>query len=351
MSISRKRVSVKDIALGAGVSLGTVSNVLNHPQKVSDSTRERVHTVIEELGFVRNDAARQLRAGSSTAIGLVVLDVGNPFFTDVARGAEDAASESGNVVLLGNSANDQSRERYYLALFEEQRVRGVLVSPVGDASVAIDRLTGNGTPVVLIDRRADPGRYCSVSVDDVAGGALAVRHLIAGGNRRILFAGGPSAVSQVADRLAGARAAIAESPDDVALDVILTSEMTVQAGRRIGESLIARLPPERPDAVFAVNDLLAVGILQAFESGNAISVPDDIALIGYDDIDFASATAVPLSSIRQPSEQIGRAGVELLLDEAATGDDHVHAQVLYQPELVVRASSMRDARVPAGVRR
>jgi len=125
-------VSVRDVAAAASVSVGTVSNVLNRPDKVAPATVERVTTAIAELGFVRNDAARQLRAGRSRSIGLVVLDVRNPFFTDVARGAEDRAAEDGMTILLGNSDENTDREGAYLDLFEEQRVHGVLISPLAD---------------------------------------------------------------------------------------------------------------------------------------------------------------------------------------------------------------------------
>jgi len=145
-------VSVRDVAVAAGVSVGTVSNVLNRPDRVAGATVERVNAAIADLGFVRNDAARQLRAGRSRSIGLVVLDVSNPFFTDVARGAEQRAAEEGLSVLLGNSDESSSRERGYLDLFEEQRVHGVLISPIADDLPRLRRLRERGIPVVLVDR-------------------------------------------------------------------------------------------------------------------------------------------------------------------------------------------------------
>ncbi|WP_194397320.1 LacI family DNA-binding transcriptional regulator [Microbacterium atlanticum] len=329
-------VSVKDVAALAQVSVGTVSNVLNRPGKVSAATVQRVQAAIDELGFVRNDAARQLRAGRSRSIGLVVLDVGNPFFTDVARGAERRAAESDLSILLGNSDDDESRETGYLDLFEEQRVQGVLITPVHDVSARLVRLRSRGIPAVLVDRPSDSGEFSSVAVDDVAGGYLAVRHLLDTGRRRIAFVGGPLTTRQVTDRLAGARRAIGENPD-ASLDVIETTALTVLEGRAAGERLRGREPGDRPDAVFAANDLLAVGVLQALVMLGSISVPDDVAIIGYDDIDFASAAVVPLSSIRQPSELIGRRAVDLLL-AAVDGADSAQ-QIVFQPELIVRSST------------
>ncbi|MDY0908409.1 LacI family DNA-binding transcriptional regulator [Microbacterium sp. CFBP9034] len=329
-------ISVKDVAALARVSVGTVSNVLNRPDKVAPATVERVQSAIDELGFVRNDAARQLRAGRSRSIGLVVLDVRNPFFTDVARGAERRAADDDLSILLGNSDDDPARESSYLDLFEQQRVHGVLITPVDDVSRRLEGLRSRGIPAVLVDRPSDGMDFSSVSVDDVAGGRLAVAHLIESGRRRIAFVGGPSTVRQVADRLEGARSAVAQHPD-ASLEVIETGALTVLEGRAAGEGLRDRDAADRPDAVFAANDLLAVGLLQALVMLGSVAVPDDIAIIGYDDIDFSAATVVPLSSIRQPSELIGRRAVELLLDEVDGVAER--EQVVFQPELVVREST------------
>jgi LacI family transcriptional regulator len=329
-------VSVKDVAALAGVSVGTVSNVLNRPDKVAPSTVERVQSAIDRLGFVRNDAARQLRAGRSRSIGLVVLDVRNPFFTDVARGAERRAADADLSILLGNSDDDPAREAGYLDLFEQQRVHGVLITPVEDVSERLDRLRTRGIPAVLVDRMSDGEEFSSVSVDDVSGGSLAAQHLIETGRRRIAFVGGPATVQQVADRLEGARRAVAQHPD-ASLEVVETAALTVLEGRAAGERLRSREPADRPDAVFAANDLLAVGVLQALVMLGSIAVPDDIAIIGYDDIDFSAAAVVPLSSIRQPSELIGRRAVELLLAEVDGAENR--EQVVFQPELVVRDST------------
>ncbi len=343
-------VSVRDVAAAASVSVGTVSNVLNRPAKVAPGTVERVLAAIAELGFVRNDAARQLRAGRSRSIGLVVLDVRNPFFTDIARGAEDRAAEDGMTILLGNSDENTDREGSYLDLFEEQRVRGVLISPLTDDLPRLDRLRARGTPVVLVDREAADRSFSSVSVDDVVGGYLAVRHLADTGRRNIAFVGGPASIRQVADRLEGARRAVAET-EGMALEVIETESLTVLQGRAAGEAIRERDAGDRPDAVFAANDLLAVGVLQALMMLGTVRVPEDIALVGYDDIDFASAAVVPLTSIRQPAALIGYTAVDLLLKEAEIGEGFERERVIFQPELVVRASTASTASTASSVHR
>ncbi|TFB69200.1 LacI family DNA-binding transcriptional regulator [Cryobacterium sp. Hz9] len=331
-------ISVNDVAAAAGVSVGTVSNVLNRPEKVSPGTVARVQAAIADLGFVRNDAARQLRAGRSRSLGLIVLDVANPFFTDVARGAEDRATEEGLAVLLGNTDDSLAREAAYLDLFEEQRVHGVLISPLGDVGDRLTRLRARGTPTVLVDRQTEDRSFSSVAVDDVAGGRLAAHHLVSIGKTRIAFVGGPISIRQVVDRLEGAREAVAKHPS-VSLEVIETDALSVLAGRAAGELVLERAPGDRPDAIFAANDLLAIGVLQALNMRGELHVPRDIALIGYDDIAFAAAAVVPLSSIRQPSVLIGYTAVDLLLREAEVGDTFEHEHIVFQPELVVREST------------
>jgi LacI family transcriptional regulator len=327
-------VSVRDVALRAGVSLGTVSNVLNSPEKVAPTTAQRVLAAIEELGFVRNDAARQLRAGSSRSIGMLVLDVRNPFFTDVARGAEEAALEAGLSVLLADSGERADREAAHLDLFEEQRVRGMLVTPVGDVVGRLERLRERGIPVVLVDRLASEERFSSVSVDDVAGGRMAAEHLLGAGRRRLLFVGGPLDLGQVADRLAGAREAVA-SVRGAALDVLEIPSLTMTEGVSAARRLLD--VDDRPDGIFAANDVVALGLLQGVGMLGGLRIPEDIALVGYDDIDFAAAAAVPITSIRQPRDLMGRRAVELLLAEIEGGPRG--ERIVFQPELVVREST------------
>jgi LacI family transcriptional regulator len=329
--VSSSPPSVKDVAAAAGVSLGTVSNVLNRPDRVSPATRARVTRAMSELGFVRNESARQLRAGRSRTVAYVMLDAANPFFTDVAGGIEDAAEQADLAVFTCNSDNRPAREETYLTRLEEQRVQGVLITPVDPAAPALRRLAERGTPVVLVDRAAPGGAHCSVAVDDVLGGSLAARHLLDLGHTRIAFVGGPTSIGQVRERLDGARR---EAP---ALVHVPTSALTVTEGRGAGERIAGMAAASRPTAAFCANDLLALGLLQQCVT-LGLRVPEDLALVGYDDIDFAAAAAVPLTSVRQPRRQLGRAATELLLDEAAN-PDHEHRQVVFTPELVARAST------------
>ncbi|MEV6110878.1 LacI family DNA-binding transcriptional regulator [Streptomyces sp. NPDC051940] len=334
-------VGIKDIAREAGVSVGTVSNVINRPDTVSADTRERVQSVIDRLGYVRSESARQLRAGHSRIMGLLVLDMGNPFFVDIARGAERVARDAGLGVMVCNSAQNPAEEAEYLSLFAEQRVRGVLVTPADMTGRTIETLRRYRTPFVLVDRVAEDATECSVSVDDVAGGALAMRHLIEMGHRSVAYVCGPPGLQQITDRRAGALKALAEAglPADV-LRALPTDRLDVAAGRDAGARLLGLT--ERPTAVFCANDLLALGVLQALYAAD-VRVPEDVAIVGYDDIEFAAAAAVPLTSVRQPAVTVGELAARLLLEETAEGaaEEHEHRQVVLQPELVVRTSSLR----------
>jgi LacI family transcriptional regulator len=325
-------VGIKEVAQRAGVSPGTVSNVLNRPERVAAATRERVERAIHELGFVRNGSASTLRAGQSRAVGLVVLDVGNPFFAEVARGVEDVVSGRDHAVILCNSGESPEKEARNLRVLAEQRVRGVLITPAGEDITGLRRLRDRGVAVVFVDHSAS-GDVCSVSVDDVAGGELAARHLVAGGAKRIAFVSGPHAIRQCSDRRRGALRALDPSGQEL-VDVVVP-EMNAHGGRLAAGTL---LDGGLPDAVFCANDLLALGVLRALLQAG-VRVPEDVALIGYDDIEFSSAAAVPLSSIRQPTYQLGKIATELLLDECDAPEEHVHQQIMFQPELVVRESS------------
>ncbi|MGX7825992.1 LacI family DNA-binding transcriptional regulator [Actinokineospora sp. 24-640] len=331
-----------DVATAAGVSLGTVSNVLNRPGLVAPATRARVEQAIERLGFVRNESARQLRAGASRALAYVMLDAKNPFFTDVAEGMEAAAEAAGLALFLCNSANRVDREDAYLARLREQRVQGVMVTPVdADRATLLAGAGDPSTPVVLVDRTpsTDADTCCAVAVDDVCGGMLGVEHLADLGHERIAFIGGPDSIGQVRDRLAGARQAwAAAGRPPWALTHLRTGGLTFAEGRAAGERLAGLPASRRPTAVFCANDLLALGVLQhATTTGRAVA--SDLAIVGYDDIDFAAAAAVPLTSVRQPRHELGRRAAELLIDESAN-PEHVHQRIVFTPELIARASTL-----------
>ncbi len=331
--------SIREVAKRAGVSLGTVSNVLNRPEIVAEETRRRVQIAIEEIGFVPNGSARQLRVGRSQHIGLVVLDVANPFFTEVARGVEDLANQAGYVVILCNSDDSVEKENNYLQVLEQQRTQGVLITPVQSDASYLQRFRERGIAVVLLDRPSRIKDLCSVAVDDVRGGELAAAHLLEQGHQRIAFVHGPLSIRQIADRRRGVLKAIKAAglnPDHALVD-ISTPAQTAREGEQSVEKLLSATI--KPTAVFCANDLLALGVMRALIK-RGISIPRDMALVGYDDVEFAGVLSTPLTSIRQPKYELGRTAAELLLDEANNPATHQHQHIIYQPELIVRESSL-----------
>jgi LacI family transcriptional regulator len=332
-----RRWTILDVAERAGVSVGTVSNALNRPEIVAEQTLASIQAVIDELHFVPSAAARQMTGVRNQAIGLIVLDIGNPFFTEVYRGVEAVAGEAGYVVVVCSLAGDPTRERRQLRLLEEQRVAGILATRVskGDSQV-YSRMRKNGMPVVMLDRRSARRDQCSASVDDVAGGRLAGEHLCELGHRRLALVNGPQAWSQCADRrkgfLAAADAAGAELLAGADVEV---RQMTIEAGEEAAREILAS--KDQPTGIFCTNDLLALGVEHALIAAGH-RVPDDFAIVGYDDVAFATMAFVPLTSVRQPAYELGRQAALQLLNEA-NDDAHQHERVVFEPELVVRAST------------
>ena len=331
-----RRTSISDVARLAGVSLGTVSNVLNRPDRVSAHTRDRVLAAIEELSFIPNGSARQLRAGTITTVGAILLDIGNPFFTEVARGIEDRLALDDYTLMLASSDGEVERESRYLRLFEEHGVLGMLVTPAGPDIGHLLDLRARGLGVVLLDQTSPSPDISSVAVDDVAGAAMAVGHLLALGHRRIGFINGPPSIKQCVDRRAGALRALEEA----GLDASALVEVEVPAlNADGGEAGVVQLLDggPQPTALFCVNDLTALGAMRALRA-QGMEIPRDMAVVGYDDVNFASMLMTPLTSVRQPTRELGRVAADLLL-RAAAGDGAPAQHVEFQPELIVRASS------------
>ena len=313
-----------------------MSNYLNHPQKVSADKAQRIQQAIDSIGFVPNSAGRQLRLGQSRLIGYLAPDVSNPHFADIAEAVERRADERGLTVFLANSHRSRAREDAYLAAFEEHRVRGMIVSshaPIDDR-LAAARL--RGTPSVLVGQLALLPDQPSVSIDDVAGGRVVAEHLISRGARRIAFVGGPLGVPQVADRLAGAQAAV-DASSGVGLEVVEIDDRTVSGGRAAALAVLSRPLADRPDAIFAVNDLMALGVLNALTHAG-VSVPRDVLIAGYDDTVFAEASLVPLTTVRGRSDGYGNVVIDLLW-EVLQGQEIANPHRVFRPELVVREST------------
>jgi LacI family transcriptional regulator, galactose operon repressor len=343
------RTSIREVAKRAGVSVGTVSNVLNRPDLVAEATRTRVRSVIDELGFIRNESARRLRQGPADAghrsartrtLGVVVADLGDPGFTEVARGAEAAMNADGVAAIWCMSDRSADRESRYLDLLAEQRASGVLITPMNLTAGQIAHLRERGMSIVLIDR-ALPG-LCSARVDHVAGGEIVVSHLLSRGHHRIALVTGAPELDPGRDRRLGAERTLRKAtawerhgtPGE--LLHLPRPARTAAEGQLAARRLLER--PTPPSAVFCGNDLLAIGMVnELLRLG--VKIPGEVAVVGYDDIELAGAAVVPLTTVRQPRYELGWAAAELALTETAEGEEHQHRRVVLTPELVIREST------------
>ncbi|GAB3755255.1 LacI family DNA-binding transcriptional regulator [Zhihengliuella somnathii] len=327
---------MKDVARAAGVSLGTVSNVLNNPQVVTESTRQRVLEVISELGFIRNSTARSLAVGRVDNVGFVIVDLANSFFLDITRGVESVLDERGIGLLLANSDVEQDKQDHYLEHFEQAQLSGIILAPLDGSLAAAEAVRSRGVPVVNVNWPGDQ-RSCGVISDDEFGGYLAAKHLIEQGCKRLMFAGGPHTLSAISARLSGAQRAVAEA-DGVELEFVETERITVRGGHELGRELIDRPAARRPDGLFAASDALAVGTIHELLVAG-LHVPDDLLVVGYDNNHLASDSAVPITTVGQPGHEMGRTAARLLLEEIESGAEHEHQTVVMRPTLIRRSSS------------
>lgn len=330
-----KTSTIRDVAALAGVSIGTVSNYLTGKKPVSQPAGERIASAIQKLRFVPNTAVRVVRGGRAPAVALVVPDAANPFFAEVARGVDEVASRHGMVVITCNTNSSIERERFYLRNLSEMRIRGVLVTPVSEESEHIRQFQDAGGTVVILDSPSRSFTAPAVAVDDYSGGRLAVDHLVDTGHQNIVFVGGPGGGAPVEQRFIGARSAWTDrgrNPQDlVRIDVTGTSSRD----RAAAADQILRMG-RRPSAVFCANDLIALAVLGRL-SRLGVRVPEDIAVIGYDDIDAAELASVPLSSVSQPQFDLGHKAAEILIEaESATASVE---DVVFIPKLVIREST------------
>jgi len=331
-------VNLKDVAAAAGVSLGTVSHVLNHPELVRPEKRARVEATIARLGYVPNAPARHLVSGRSDTLAFLIPDASNPYFTDLARALRRAASAVGLSLVLCDAGYDAEVENLYLDRVEEMRARGVFLASPRFDNPRLTRMRGR-VKVVFIDQLRDRSSgWCGVTVDEIRGGFLAMDHLLEQGHRRTAYAGGARDVPQVRDRIFGAESSLVQRGLSVAdLTVITTSGMTMADGREAAARLLELPHRRRPTGVFCGNDLVALGLIHELLR-HGVRVPSDVAVVGYDNIEFARSAVVPLTSVAPPVGLLGGDAVELLVDECEN-EHHKHRQLLHAPELVVRESS------------
>jgi LacI family transcriptional regulator len=333
-------MNIKTVAARAGVSPGTVSHVLNHPHRVRPETRAKVEEAIADLGFVPNATARQLRAGQSDTVAFLIPDAANPYFTDLASAFRDRARGVGLSLVLCDAGFDAGLEDLYLDRIEQMRARGVFLASPRQGNPRLQRLREHEVEV-LIDRvRNGSTDWCAVTVDDVRGGQLATEHLLSLSRDRVAYAGGSTDIPQVADRVAGAQVALmGMGPAGAQLEIIATRGMTTDDGHEAAAALLELPQARRPNAVFCGNDLVALGMLHGLLR-RGVRVPGDVAIVGYDGIDFSRSAVVPLTTVAAPVDRLAASAVRLLSDACAGGEEHHHRQLLHTPQLVVRESTV-----------
>jgi LacI family transcriptional regulator len=329
-----RRPTIHQVAKKAGVSTATVSRVLTGRDKVSTELAEQVMQAIHELSYRPNRTARLLRARKAQKIGLVVSDIQNPFFTSVVRGVEDLLQPDGYVLLVGNTDEDPSRQTAYLEALVDEGVAGIILVPTSGDPRAYKAASASQLPLVILDRRIEAIQADSVMTDNVAAAMTATRHLIRLGHTRLGFIGGLAHVSTAIDREAGFNRALSEAG-------LPTSHGSIQPGNyRLlgGYQAMALLldQPDPPSAVLVANNVMAMGALQLiYERG--LSIPKQIALVGFDDIPWAVSMQTPLTVIAQRSYEIGQKAAELVLARIQE-PDRPFEHILLQAELIIRAS-------------
>jgi LacI family transcriptional regulator len=305
-------VTIHDVATHARVSPATVSNTLSGRRSVSPDTRARVLRSVELLGYRPNTAAHTLRTGVHHAIGLVMPDVTNPFFGEVARGAEDAAQAQGSAVFLGNTGLDDSRQDEYLSRLSRAS-DGIIVFPTTAHIPRLHELIDRGVPVVICDERQEVGVPAAGGVfsDNIAGGRMVGEHFVQRGARCCAFIGGPADLPTSRDRYAGYLAGLATGKRSCPPARSINGPYTRESGGLAVQELLRRSP--KTDAVFAADDLIAVGAMEALKAAGR-SIGDDVLVCGFDDISWASLAEPSLSSVRQQSHQMGVEAARMLLE-------------------------------------
>lgn len=331
--------TMQDVANQAGVSVTSVSHVLNETRPVSDELRQRVLAAMDELGYQRNLLARSLRRGQTHTIGIIVPDNVNPFFAEVARGIEDVSFEHGYSLILCNSDANLDKELHYTGVLVDKQVDGIVFVAAGHSIERVVSLQRRDVPVVLVDRELSGANADTVLADNARGGWLATQHLLALGHRGIGCITGPSELTPSADRVAGYRQALLDAGIPVRSEFILRGDFHHASGYSAVQQLLAL--PDPTTAIFACNDLMAMGVISgAADLGR--SVPADLSVVGFDDISLASFTCPPLTTVAQPMYEMGALAARLLLERMRDPQASPARRVL-DVELVMRRSTATPA--------
>ncbi|MFV2020446.1 LacI family DNA-binding transcriptional regulator [Micromonospora sp. LOL_023] len=335
--------TIYDVARRAGVSPATVSRVVNGHANVDPTLAERVRCAMNELDYRPNAVARNLRRSRTTLLAVVISDIGNPFFTALVRGVEDVAQQTGYSVVLCNTDEDPAKEARYLNAVLAEQVAGVIISPSGPTT-DLERLTTARVPVVVIDRQLHGSRIDTVLVDNEHGAQLATEHLVESGYRRIACITGRWGVYTACSRLNGYRRALAAAGQPYQAELVRHADFRADGGYQAMADLL-RLDP-RPDALFAANNLMTVGAVECLVD-QGIDVPSAVGVVGFDDLPWAHLVRPALTTVSQPTYQLGETAARLLTERIAD-PDRAATTVTLPTKLQVRESSIRRPAPAAG---
>ena len=328
--------TIHEVAKHAGVASITVSRVINNSGYFSPETRERVEKAIAELGYVPNTLARSLRSRRTQTVGLMVTDITNPFFTTLARGVEDAANEAGYTVIFCNTDESVKKEEKYLNILLQKQVDGLLIVPSQSQTNAIQLIQKHGTPVVMLDRRISDVEVDTVRCDSLDGAYQLTRYLISLGHRQIAVMSGAVGISTADDRVTGYQMALEEAGITVAEDYLFRGDFTPESGYSMTRQALKL--PLRPTALIAANNFITIGAMKALQEVG-LDVPEDIALVGFDDLPPALVTFPFFTVASQPAYEMGTRAMKLLL-QRLEGNELDHFQEIILPtQLIIRHSS------------
>ena len=335
--------NIQDVAKKAGVAPITVSRVINNSGYTSSATRKRVEAAVAELGFVPNTLARSLRSGQTHTLALVLTDITNPFFTTLARGVEDTASAAGYTVIFCNTDESEEKERQYLQVLLQKRVDGILLVPASSNPFAVRFVQEHDTAVVLLDRQVLGVKADVVRCDSEGGAYQLARLLVSQGHRRIAMFSGPRGVSTSEDRVRGCRRAFTEAGLEDSACHVYYGAFTQENGYALTQQVLSANP--RPTAVFAGNNFIAIGTQKALRD-LGLRVPEDIALVGFDDLPPALVTFPFLTVAAQPAYAMGQKATELLLARLSGSAAEEYQEVILPTEIIVRQSSQLNLNLP-----
>jgi LacI family transcriptional regulator len=321
------------VAKQAHVSVGTVSNVLNRPSSVSEETRLKVRNAIDMLGFIP-DATMRNKNADSCVIGVILPLSNNPFYEELTQGIEDGIAKAGLCVLIGYSREDSAIELQLLTSMIDAGFKGVIVTPVGPHNQVFEKFIDKNVRVGYISQTDDQPEQCSVSIDQVRGGYIAIEYLHSLGHKNILWVSGPDHHHQSNQRFVGISQAAKEF--DINLSVMKAQSLDFISGEQIGPKIIGKGP--LPDAIFAGNDALAMGIINYLTS-IGIDVPGTVSVLGYDNTTYAESGLIPLSTVSQTPYQLGVTMGAQMVAELSAGVDHIHQHVVFQPQIIERSST------------